>query len=116
MQTVTLKPGETLDVRCGREAVRPLDGKKWDALRSAEERIYRTNMGANAYTDVNENIGDPILSGVWDLAQIGAESAAPTRVTDQYGVDEGWLYRETARRVAMAYALINFGPEILFVS
>lgn len=81
--------------------------EEWKALANAEEPIFHEQEGIFAYTDVNF-VGDdhPLLAAMW-------EHAAEYVEQDFVASGEFVPSAEVARRVALANALLAFGPEFI---
>jgi hypothetical protein len=89
---------------------KPLSPQNWKALEEADNRFYRGNPGMNGYTHVMSNDGSAALNELWDTAWMAVEAEIDGF---EHKGSETLIRARTAKRVCQAYALINFGAEIL---
>lgn len=86
-----------------------LDENQWAAFALAESRIFDRGMGMNGFSDVMTREDSAHLAEMWEQCEMNFE-----------GSDPKWeiLKSETkrtmvAKRVAQAWAIVIFGPEVL---
>jgi hypothetical protein len=96
-----------------------LDDLQWDALRTAENRLYNGEYGAHAYTSVVHRCEGHDAARFWSIAQ----NPVDDQFENEYEGDLQDLHvpdnvrnARIARRVAAALAVLNFGSDFLLKS
>jgi hypothetical protein len=84
----------------------PLPHAAWEAMQNAGRRLYNHAYGCDSYTDVMTNDGDSTLNELWDVASQAVDNTLDER-------SQNAQLAEVAYRVEAAYAVLNFGVEIL---
>lgn len=77
---------------------------EWALLEAAEAPLYPPHSGCFAHTDVMPREESEIAGALWAYAETGAEATCE---------DEADVPRETAQRVADAFACLAFGREFI---